>query len=65
MKQATLLLSTEDITVSEVAFTLGFTDLKYFRKCFKEQHGILPSDYRKQHYSNDVSPIDIKKAMNF
>ena len=49
IKHAAHLLSVEDITVSEVAFSLGFTDLKYFRACFKSQYDQLPSEYQKHH----------------
>ena len=48
LKKAAQLLTYEDVTVSETAFQLGFTDLKYFRTCFKDKFGILPSEYQKQ-----------------
>lgn len=48
LKHAAFLLINEDLTVSEVAFKLGFTDLKYFRNCFKDRYDILPSEYQKQ-----------------
>jgi AraC-like DNA-binding protein len=39
--------------VSEVAYMVGFTDLDYFRKCFKEQFNKTPKDFistkSKQH----------------
>lgn len=47
-KAAELLSSNTTMTVSEIAFSLGFTDLKYFRQCFKEQFHILPSDYQRK-----------------
>ncbi|WP_258104236.1 two-component regulator propeller domain-containing protein [Marinoscillum sp. MHG1-6] len=46
IKRAAQLLLSEDMTVSEIAFSLEFSDLKYFRKCFKEQFGLSPSEYR-------------------
>ena len=64
MKHAAQRLATEDVTTSEVAFNLGFTDPKYFRKCFKEQHGMLPSEYRKLNYSNDLSQAEVKDILN-
>ncbi|WP_462248481.1 hybrid sensor histidine kinase/response regulator [Ekhidna sp.] len=64
LKKAAEMLATEDMAVSEVAFSLDFTDLKYFRTCFKKQYGKLPSEYQNEMKSNQ--PIDqdeIKKAL--
>ena len=41
-----LLLST-DKSVSEVAYSVGFTAPSYFTKCFKEVFGMVPGDVRK------------------
>lgn len=63
MKKAAEMLSSQDVTVSEVAFTLGYTDLKYFRSCFKDQYNTLPSDYQKQNYNSEVDIEAIKSAL--
>ena len=34
------------MSVSEVAYAVGFNDPKYFTRCFKELFGILPSDIK-------------------
>ena len=49
VKRAAQLLLSEDMTVSEIAFALDFADLKYFRKCFKGQFGMTPSEYKAAH----------------
>ena len=42
------LLLTTDLTVSEIAYQVGFTAPSYFTKCFKEEYGMLPGDIRKE-----------------
>jgi signal transduction histidine kinase/ligand-binding sensor domain-containing protein/DNA-binding response OmpR family regulator len=65
LKKAAELLATEDMAVSEVAFSLDFTDLKYFRTCFKKQYGKLPSEYQNEmKVKEPVSQEDIRKALN-
>ena len=48
LKRASQLLKTQKLNVSEVAYKVGFKDPKYFRKCFKDQFKILPSQYGKE-----------------
>ena len=40
-----MLLSTR-LTVSEIAYKVGFSSSQYFAKCFKDAFGMSPSDYR-------------------
>ncbi len=47
LKRAGELLKTYDYNISEVAFMVGISDLKYFREKFKEHYGCTPSDYLK------------------
>lgn len=37
-------------TISEIAFTLGFSSIHYFSRIFKQHFGLPPSDYAKQIY---------------
>ena len=46
MERAQLLLLTEDMTVKEVAFALGFNDHSYFIRLFKKITGRTPQEYR-------------------
>ncbi|MDO5447730.1 MAG: helix-turn-helix domain-containing protein [Prevotellaceae bacterium] len=40
------LLKTTDLNISEVAYKCGFSDPKYFSKCFKQTIGVTPKEYR-------------------
>ncbi len=37
----------EGYSVSEAAWSSGFNDLVYFRKCFKKEFGVTPSEYSR------------------
>ena len=46
MKRARQILSdNKGLRVAEVAYMVGFTNPKYFSKCFKETFGIAPSEF--------------------
>jgi AraC-like DNA-binding protein len=40
-------LLTKHSNISDVAFAVGFNDSKYFRRCFKSEFGITPSQYQE------------------
>jgi signal transduction histidine kinase/CheY-like chemotaxis protein/AraC-like DNA-binding protein len=44
LKESYSLLATGRLNVSEVAYSVGFTDPKYFSNCFKKQFGHTPSE---------------------
>ncbi len=50
MKKACFLLSKTQKTISEIAYEIGYSMPKYFSKHFKEEFGVLPSEYRKNIY---------------
>jgi DNA-binding response OmpR family regulator len=45
LKRAGQLLEAQAGTVSEIAFTVGYSSLSYFTRSFREQFGINPSEY--------------------
>lgn len=45
LKQAAELLSNQKLTVSEVAYALGFSNLSHFSTSFREFYGMSPTEY--------------------
>lgn len=48
MKRAEDLVNGSQMTFSQIAYAVGFSDPKYFGKCFKKHTGMSPSEYRKK-----------------
>lgn len=44
------------LTISEVAFKLGFNSARYFTLCFKDHYGLSPNEYRR--HKADRAPED-------
>ncbi len=44
LSKAKRLLESRSMSVSEVAYEVGFSAPSYFTKCFKEEYGMLPGD---------------------
>jgi DNA-binding response OmpR family regulator len=42
-----LLKEDNNLTISEIAYQLGFSNPAYFSKCFKKQFGITPQEYKR------------------
>jgi signal transduction histidine kinase/DNA-binding response OmpR family regulator len=53
LKRAAQILRQPGVQISEAAYLSGFNHLSYFSKCFKEQFGVLPSDYSKSTTNTD------------
>ena len=47
LKRAVQLIEQRTLTISEITYEVGFTDLQYFRDCFKKQFGVNPTEYLK------------------
>ncbi len=49
IKKGAALLTKTQLSISEIAYEVGYTEPKYFSKYFKEEYSILPSEYRKNY----------------
>ncbi|MCF2503740.1 ATP-binding protein [Dyadobacter sp. CY107] len=48
IKKASLLLENKEGNISEVMYDVGFSNLSYFSKCFREEFGVTPKEYVKK-----------------
>jgi len=48
MRKAQVLLLNRMLNISEVAYSLGFNNPKYFSSCFKKEFGVTPSEYQNK-----------------
>ena len=49
LKQAATLLVDGKLTISEIAYETGFSNISHFSSSFKEFYGMSPSEYREQY----------------
>ncbi|KJD34715.1 hypothetical protein PK35_02865 [Tamlana nanhaiensis] len=47
LKKAASLIKNEGYSISQAAFEVGYKSPTYFRKLFKKQFGVLPSEYKQ------------------
>ncbi|MBK0383936.1 response regulator [Pedobacter sp. SD-b] len=47
LKRATQLLKQHKMYINEVSYMVGFQNVTYFRKCFKEEFGYTPTEFAK------------------
>lgn len=46
---ATLLAQDQKLTISEIAYATGYTNLSHFSSSFREKYGMSPKEYMNQH----------------
>ena len=52
LKKAAQMILQEQVNISEAAYAVGFLQVAYFRKCFKEMYGMTPSEFVKKQSAN-------------
>ena len=48
IKMAATLLKKANVTIAEIAYAVGFNDVSYFIRCFKEVYECTPSEYQEK-----------------
>lgn len=48
LRKAAKMMCENNCSVTEVLYTVGFSNPSYFTKCFKKEFGVLPSEYIEQ-----------------
>ncbi len=65
LKRAADLLTSSQLSVSEIAYKVGFNNPRYFSKYFDEFYGELPSEYIAKHRQKKVNISDeTRKKLN-
>lgn len=56
MKAAVNLLEEKkDISISELAYAVGYSDPRYFSTTFKKEFGVLPSEYLEKKKTTTIT----------
>ena len=59
MDQAKQLLKKQEYSISQIAGMVGYQDIKYFSRTFKNVYGVKPSEYRKLLSSLHIEDLHI------
>lgn len=57
LKRAVQLLQKSQLSIANVAYEVGFNNPTYFSKVFKEEYGVLPSEYVNEYRKIKKEPI--------
>lgn len=52
MKKASQLLRNSSLNISEIMYSVGFSNRSYFSKCFSDEYGLTPKEYREKNKNN-------------
>lgn len=64
LKRASQLLGRSQLSVSEIAYQVGFNNPKYFTKYFKEEYNMLPSEYIRRYQEENPQETNIPFIKN-
>ena len=56
VKRAAQLIRSDVYNFSQIAYMTGFSDPKYFSRCFKKHMGVTPSEYKNSINNEEDNP---------
>lgn len=62
LQKACEMLSNTSYSVKEIGYGLGFNNLSYFVKCFREQFGITPTSYRQKGMPDPIKIVNTNQS---
>lgn len=65
LKRAKQLLCVDSVSITSVAFEVGFCSASYFTRCFKKKYKCLPSEYKAAIRHQRIESKDIKNKENY
>lgn len=57
LQEAVKLIQNSDLTASEIAYKVGFGSPSYFNKCFLDEFGVTPGEYKKRLAEGDLKEL--------
>lgn len=54
LQQATILLKNKDLSITQIAYAVGFTSQTHFSSAFKKMYGLSPMEYAQSSKNKDV-----------
>lgn len=55
LKQSTELLKSSELTISEIAYKVGFSNVQYFSRSFSREYDLTPREYRSNVQKDNIS----------
>lgn len=62
MKRSAEMLVDTDDSISQIAYAVGFNNPKYFSKCFRQDFGVSPAEYRNNARKSAQAPNTVAKS---
>lgn len=64
LEEAKILLGQEELTASEIAYRVGFSSPSYFNKCFLDEYGVTPGEYKKDPGNGNEEKVESSRGLS-